>query len=76
MTRHKYYHIQHPTLTTKSERRTYTNVNSLTKDSHSKPNEKLIPKQVDIQLPLLKKQHHLFLPIFYFKLQNRTKQKA
>ena len=40
------------------------------------PNEQLFPKHVVFQLCQLKQQQHLFLPIFYFKLQNRTKQEA
>ena len=43
---------------------------------HNKPHEQLFPKQVVIQRPYLKKQQHLFLPIFYLKLQNRIKQKS
>ena len=46
------------------------------RDTHSKPNEQIFPKHVVIQLPLFKQQQHLFLPIFYFKLQNRTNQEA
>ena len=41
---------------------------------HSKSNKQLFPKQVVIQLPQLKQQQHIFLPIFYFKLQDSTKR--
>ena len=47
-----------------------------TKDTHIKLNEQLFLKQVVIQLPNWKQQKHLFLHIFYFKLQTRTKQDA
>ena len=44
-----------------------------TKDAHGKPNKQLFPKQVVIQL--LYTAAASVLPIFYFKLQNKTRSR-
>ena len=48
MIRNQYKHIPHPTLNTMD---TDKILQTPTKDTHSKPNEELFPKQVVLQVP-------------------------
>ena len=54
MNRNLYNQIPHPTLKPKRKTSTPTNWQTFTKDTYGKPNGKLFPKQVVIQLPELK----------------------
>ena len=53
----------------------HTKLKTFTTDTHEKPNEQLPPRQMATQLSNLKQQQHPLLPIFRFKLQNRTNRK-
>ena len=58
MIRNLYNLIPHPALKTKREITKYINWQQFTKGTHIKPNEKLFPKQVVIQLPKIYKICH------------------
>ena len=51
MIRNWYNQIPHPALKTKREITEYKNLQQFTKSMCGKPNEKLFPRQVVIQLP-------------------------
>ena len=76
MIRNKYHQIPNPTFKTLGkETQSQKLIKKITKDTHSKPNEQLFPKQVVIQLPCLKTAatsiFYLFYILNYIPEQNR-----